>query len=193
MTFPTPQPSLEDVLDAFAVEPDPGRQTLERYLRDYPRYAADLIDFSRELSRSVFEDEEPLSSEDQLLIDEAWQRHLKTTPEEIPDPFASLSVEELREIAGRLEVPRQVVTAFRQRRVIISTVPRRFLSRLATAMSTTVERLVGVLELPPVPSPERSYKADSKLGVDASVTFEQILMDAGVSDQKRTALLADDD
>ena len=48
-------PSREDVLDAFAVEPNHERNTLERYLRDYPQYAAELVDLSRELSRVIFE------------------------------------------------------------------------------------------------------------------------------------------
>ena len=47
------RPSRESVLDAFAVESEPGRSTLERYLRLYPEYAGELIDLSRELSREV--------------------------------------------------------------------------------------------------------------------------------------------
>lgn len=31
----------EDVLNAFAVEPDPSADTLDRYVREYPEYAVD--------------------------------------------------------------------------------------------------------------------------------------------------------
>ena len=80
-------PSREDVLDAFAVEPNHERNTLERYLRDYPQYAAELVDLSRELSRVIFENKEPLSAEDQTLIEGAWRRHLEAAPKAIVDPF----------------------------------------------------------------------------------------------------------
>ena len=43
------RPSREDVLYAFAVEPTSGRETLERYLRDYPEYTTELIDLSYDL------------------------------------------------------------------------------------------------------------------------------------------------
>jgi hypothetical protein len=46
-------PSRESVLDAFAIESEPGRSTLERYLRLYPEYAGELIDLSRAQSRSL--------------------------------------------------------------------------------------------------------------------------------------------
>jgi len=45
------RPSLESVLDAFAVESEPDRLTLERYLRLFPEYANELIELSCELSR----------------------------------------------------------------------------------------------------------------------------------------------
>ena len=39
-------------LDAFAVESDQGSETLVRYLQQYPQYAEELVDLSRELSRT---------------------------------------------------------------------------------------------------------------------------------------------
>ena len=66
----------DDVLYAFAVEPLQGRDTLERYLRDHPEYAGDLIDLSYELSRGVHEDGIPLSIEQQSIVDNAWLRHI---------------------------------------------------------------------------------------------------------------------
>lgn len=187
------KPSREDVLDAFAVESDTGRNTLERYLRDYPEFAAELVDLSRELSRVLVEDEEPLSAEDESLIKVAWQRHMEAASRAISDPLAALSVAELREVARSLDVPRQVVTAFRERRVIVGSVPRRFLARLAATVNSTVDLLTSALALQPTPSLARSYKSDSKPGADAPVTFERLLIDAGVPGEKRAQLMAEDD
>lgn len=192
MTPSASQPR-EDVLDAFAVEPDAGRATLERYLRNYPEYAAELVDLSRELSRGVCEDEEPLSTEDQALIDTAWRRHLEAAPKVVADPLAALSVAEFREVARHLGVRQQVITAFRERRVIVASVPRRFMVRFAAAVNSTVDLLASALALPPAPSLARNYKSDAKPEAGAPVTFERLLIDAGVPDEERALLMADDD
>lgn len=185
--------SREDVLDAFAVEPDPNRQTLERYLRAYPDFAAELIDLSRELARDVCEDEPPLSAGDQAAIDQAWQRHAEAAPKRVSDPFGALSTAELRDVAKRLDVPRQVITAFRERRVILTSVPRRFLARLAEAVGSSMDHLLAAPSLQPAQILARSYKADGKPGVAGPVSFERLLIDAGVADERRTILVSDAD
>lgn len=186
------QPSREDILYAFAVEPNPDRDTLEQYLRDYPQYAAELIDLSYELSREVCEDEMPLSDEDLALIDSAWQRHADTVSGETLAPLSALSATEQRELAQRLDVPRQVITAFRERRVELASVPPSFLERLATAMNSPVELLRNALTLPHNLGLARSYKADGRPETQASVTFEQLLIEADVPLEKRALLLTDE-
>jgi hypothetical protein len=190
---PSPsKPSREEILDAFAVELSPGRATLERYLRDYPSYATELVDLSRELSRSIHEDDEPLTVEAQAAIDVAWKRHVAAAPKVVADPFAILSVQDLRDVAKQLDVPRQVITAFREHRVVIDTVPRKFLGRLAAAINSTVDLVREALLVQTGPTLARSYKADEKPSAETAATFERLLADAGVSEEKRTALLADD-
>lgn len=190
MTQLNPIPLREDVLNAFAVEPDHGRKTLERYLNDYPQFGPDIIDLSRELSRVVIGTDGPLPSRDQGLIEAAWQKHFADTPHAVSDPLASLSVEELRDAARQLDVPRQVITAFRERRVLIDSVPSRFLETLAAVLKTSFIQLKLVLSLQPSPILGRSYKADGKPGDNTQVTFERILVDAGVSDEKIMSLLS---
>jgi hypothetical protein len=188
----TESPTLESVLDTFAVESEPGRPTLERYLRLYPEYAVELIDLSRELSREAFEDVAPLSASDQTLIDAAWSQYAKAASVVAADPFAALTVDDWRAVAQRLEVPRQVVTALRERRVSLTTIPRRFLARLAEAMRSSVEQLEafwGTAHLVVA----RSYKADSKPVAGEQITFEQVLIDAGISAEKRARLAAEED
>ncbi len=183
-----PQPSQEDVLYAFAVGSNSGRD-LEQYLRDYPQYAAELIDLSHELSRDVCEDEMPLSDKDLALIDKAWLQHVAASPQESMDPFATLSVAEQRDLAQHLDVPRQVIMAFREHRVEPASVPRPFLKRLATALNCTVEILKNAFALPSEPDLARSYKADGRPNAHTQVNFEQILIDAGVSPDKRALLM----
>ena len=207
MTGPIPSPTREEVLDAFAVEPNPGRETLERYLRAYPALAADLVDLARELSRPIPQDAAPLSAEDSARVDAAWLRHravvargASAAPLAVPsevrspavDPFASLAIDDLRRVARELGVPRQVVTAFRERRVDIASVPGAFLARLASALHSTREVIAATLSQPAGLSPGWSYKADTKPSADDRIPFERLLRDAGVADTERDALLRDD-
>lgn len=186
------RPSRESVLDAFTVEKEPRRSTLELYLRLYPEYAGELVDLSRELSREVNDDTAPLSAADLAMIDAAWSQHAAAMPAATPDPFAALTVDDWRAVARRLDVPRQVVTALRERRVSLISIPRRFLAMLAEAMRSTVAQLEsswGPAQLVVA----RSYKADGKPVVGEQVTFEQVLIDAGIPVEKRVRLLAEAD
>lgn len=180
----------EDVLDAFAVENDTGPGTLARYLRDYPQFARELIDLGRELRRDVCEDVEPLSEQERKMIEAAWRHHAEAaTRTAMVDPFAALSAPELREAAKRLDLPRQVLTAFRERRVLVETVPRHFLRQLAEAIHSTLDDLTASLSAPSGLTLARSYKADRQPTTSAAVSFEQILIEAGVPDDRRAALL----
>lgn len=189
MSTPRERPSLESVLDEFAVESESGRVILERYLRLSPEYAAELIDLSRELICEVYEDIAPLSAADQLLIDVAWSKHAAAKPALIADPFMSLTAENGRTVAQRLGVPRQVVTALRERRISLASIPRLFLQRLATAMNSSVPQLESAWELA-YPCGGRSYKADCKPASGEQITLEQAMIDAGVTAEDRARLLA---
>ncbi len=184
-------PSSEEVLNAFAVEPDPSRRTLERYLRAYPQYAEELVELSRERWLMEGEGEEPLSEADKARIATALSAHRGEPPAMPPDPLAPLSIPELRALARHLAVPRQVVAALRERHVIPASVPRRFLVGFADALRCPPEVLLSALNAPPPASLARSYKSDVKPDADRPVTFEQLLRDAGLSAEDRAALMAE--
>ncbi|MBX5177317.1 hypothetical protein HJB77_13700 [Rhizobium lentis] len=186
------RPSREAVLDAFAVESEPDRSTLERYLRLYPEYANELVDLSRELSREISEDEAPLSVADRALIDAAWSQHAKALPATASDPFAVLTADDWRTVAHQLDVPRQVITALRERRVSLLSVPRRFLQNLAAAMRCSIRQLELSWGSAPLVA-GRSYKADGKPTSGEQVTLEKVLIDAGVPVEKRARLLVEAD
>jgi hypothetical protein len=184
------EPSRDEVLDAFAVEPSFGRETLERYLRNYPQFALELVDLSRELSRAVVENEGTLSAEESLAIDAAWKRLMETAPTSIADPFATLTINELRDLATRLDVPRQVITAFRERKVDVSTVPKAFMAEFAALLKTAAEQFMIILSAPSQVSVSRSYKADERPDGNARISFEQVLIEAGVAEERRASLMA---
>lgn len=186
------RPSRESVLGAFAVEREPDRSTLERYLQLYPEYAAELVDLSLALNRESQDDMAPLSAADQTLIDAAWERHSAAMPAATTDPFAVLTVDDWRAVAQRLDVPRQVVTALRERRISFVSIPQRLLERLAEAVGTSVAQLESSWSLGRLAA-ARSYKADGKPSVGEQITFEQALIDASVPADKRDRLLTEAD
>ena len=114
-------------------------------------------------------------------------------PAATADPFAALTIEDWRAVAQRLDVPRQVVTALRERRISLVSIPRRFLRRSwprrSAAPSHSWNCPGGRRQL----AGARSYKADGKPTAGEQVTFEQVLIDAGVPAEKRARLLADAD
>jgi hypothetical protein len=186
------KPTREEVLDAFSVEKRADPETLEHYLRTYPDFAEDLIDLSWQLNSVTTQEEEPLTSMDTAKIETAWSIYRSSSASLKPDPFAALSATELRSAALNLGVPRQVLSAFREHRVLLSTVPKRFLSRLAATLNTSVET---ILSLGPTSSlnfeMSRAYKADSKPKIAEQVSFVRLLTDAGVTDEKIRDLTLD--
>lgn len=191
MNVPTGRPSLEEILDELAVESDFSRAILERYLSLYPEYSDEILDLARELElgQQSSVDTGSLSSADQFLIDSAWSRHV-VTPATI-DPVSSLTIDDWRAVAQKLEVPRQVITALKERRVSWASIPTKFLAGFAAAINRTVTELEAWWDQPLLGS-ARSYKADQKPDSRGQVTFEQVLIDAGVPAEKRAHLLIQD-
>ena len=185
------QPSREEVLDAFAVESSHDREILEHYLLHYPQFSNELVDLSRELSRPLGVEDGPMSPQEVDMIERAWLLHMPLETKSAKDPLANLSVNELRDIALKLGVPRQVLTAFRERRVVVTSVPKRFLNRFADALRCQVELLTHALTIQPSAALSRSYKADGKPTAMSAASFEQLLIDAGVPKERRTTLLED--
>jgi hypothetical protein len=187
------RPPLEDVLNAFAVEDASDKSVLPRYLKKYPEYAEDLTDLSREIHRTGLENDTELSVQDKDRIEAAWRHFSETAAAAVVDPLAALSVVEIRQVATRLGVKRQILAALREHRVVVGSIPARFLSRLASAAKTTAEELRQALSVPLTLSAVRSYKSDAPPEEGGPVTFERLLIDAGYSEAERTALMSEDE
>lgn len=183
--------SLDQVLEEFAMQRGADGRVLERYLRDYPQYARELIDLSQEMFLLGTQGEGPLAVEDQMRIDSAWSR-LQSAPRTAPaDPLAHLSIERLREVAAALRVPRQVIAAFRERTVLAGSVPKGFLARMAGLVGSSIQDLLDTLTLPRQ-TLARSHKADEKPGDSGQISFEQLLREADLPQEQIEQLLTDD-
>lgn len=183
-------PTLEDVLDAFAMEASYGKETIGKYIERYPQFTADIVDLSRQLERPLKVDASPLPVEVLSRIDTAWRAHVAVRPATANDPLAALDLAKSRELARFFDLPRQVITAFNEHRVVVTSVPKKFLAQFAAKIDSTAEALMAALSQQ-VAQPARSYSADEKPVPAERVSFEQLLIDANVPAEKRAALLAE--
>lgn len=194
------KPDRADVLEEFALEAEHDPQALERYIERYPDLAIDLVDVARELMRPVPANPKPLSRSEEALVDDYWRRYSTGAPAPVAAAIEAAAnpvlqgrpVQDMRDIAKKLGLPRQVITALRQGRVMFATLPERFLELLATAAGATVDAARAELNLPKPLASAGSFKADKKLSQPQQVSFEQILVDASVDEATRQRLLGSD-
>ncbi|RJF90311.1 hypothetical protein [Sphingomonas cavernae] len=188
--------NAEDILLEFAAEPEHDRETLERYLRDHPRLADQLVDLSLELrlqrttsAQSVPEDEEWVETS---LKSFKTMMGAGSATATAADPFAPHSSTALVAIRKRLGVPSAVMHGFRTRIVDVATVPARFLDMLARELGSSAEGLRGFLARPPQLAVGLSYKADEAPTLEGQrISFEKLLLDARVPEEDRVRLLAE--
>jgi len=175
-------------LNALIMEPTHNRSVLECYLTEYPQFATEITDLWREFTRAE-KTPRALSETDKAAVDEAWGIYKSSTSEATATLLTSLPVPKQRELAIELNVPRQIIAAFRERKVIVSSVPRKFLKRLADGINASVEQVIAALSFPQV-NCMRSHKSDEKPVTAEPATFEQLLIDARVPEDRRAELMS---
>ena len=180
--------SEADVLEAFAIEAEHNREMLERYLRAYPEHASALCQLSFELTRTDSEERE-LGEDDELLVAKAWSDRVVTDGQDV-NPLQALSGPEKRRVAEGLGVKLQVLTLFREGRIMVSSVPLSVLKDFARLLGSKVEALERGLSVPAL-SQARTYKADGKPSAEQQISFERALRDSGASDDDIARLTGD--
>ncbi len=185
----------DDVLYAFSIEPKHDRATLERYLLRYPEMADDLIDLSHELRIPIHSIPDVAPHLDRKA-EEAWKAFVECAPASRSvtgqnSLFASLKGAALVELATKLDIPRALLTALRDRLAEPSTIPMRFLSRLATASNSPIKAIHEYLALPPVTSLGLQFKSDNRPANQGQVPFRKLVDDTAMTDKQREALLRD--
>lgn len=181
--------AVDDVLWAFTVEPNHDKQTFENYLHEHPAYARELADLFHQLTRTDLKEQE-LTDKDRLRIEEAWKQYSGSSGASPENVFVNLSVPALRELAKFCDVPRQIISAFREQKVIFASIPKWFLGRLAEGLQTTVDQVKLSLTIPLQSGCVRSYKSDEKPIETEPATFEKLLIDAQVPAEKRAELMS---
>ena len=194
------EPDRASVLEEFALEAEHDPRALERYIEHYPDLAIDLVDMARELMRPVPLNPKPLSLSETALVEAYWHHYSTGAATPAAAPLEAVTnpvlqgrpIQDMRDIAKKLGLPRQVITALRQGRVIFETLPERFLDMLAIAAGATIDTVRAELSVSRPLASAGSFKADKKLSQPQQVSFEQILIDAKVDEATRHQLLGTD-
>jgi hypothetical protein len=169
---------------------EPGANVLKQYLADFPQFAADLVDLSRELSREIDQDV-PLSA-DELAAVSAKMSRLRESMVTV-ETLQSASPKTFTEAAKVLGLPMQVGVAIRERRVEVATLPSRFLERLAQALKAPVTVLQSFLLLPAQASALRASKSNVKPAPAEKAPLERLLREAGIEEENISRLLHGDE
>lgn len=162
---------IENILAAFAVEPNHDKDTLDRYLATYPDLRSDFLNLLLELE---FDDgdETPLDL-DSPVVAASWSRYSQVAAE----PLSAKSF--TKEVAATMGVRTAVVMQLRDRAVLFASIPKRFLVRLAHALGTGIEELTSYLSAPRVLAAGASYKADAKPNVAPQMELASVLAQCG--------------
>lgn len=189
-------PSREDILYSFSVEPSHDRDTLERYLRLYPDHSEDLVDLSSALRISQMVRPRAENRLPDPKASEAWQALVACTPpagEENAQSQTTLNLKghALIDVANKLNIPRSLVTALRDRLAEPSSIPMRFISRLAVVTGSSIKAIQQYLAQPPVTSSALQFKSDVQPKNQGQVSFRKLVDDTPMPDEQRQALLRD--
>ena len=103
----------------------------------------------------------------------------------------SMPVPRQKDVASRLNIRRSVLAALAEHRVLVETIPKRFLRTLANEMGTTfgAMRLALAGSIVPVAS---QHKADKVPELPEQVSFERLLRDAAMADDEIAELMQDE-
>ncbi len=179
--------SAEDILFAFSVEPLHDRRTLENYLRRYPQLADELIDLSHELRLVA----ELGQSEIEVAAEAPVNAVAVPVPRRPEDLFSDIKGASFAALANRLNIPRSILVALRDRLVVPTSIPTRFFNRLSNALGTSVDAVRSYMEQPPAVAAALSFKADQKPSVPDQVTFSELVRNTPLTESQEAELRQD--
>jgi hypothetical protein len=193
----TTQESKDDVLHKFSAESNQDADTLARYLKRYPQYREALIDLSIEIFTAPKFDEMATEKFPGDKSRQAWSKFqsllsptdpASTTPRPMDNPLSNLSDERFRKLASELNVNRLFLSRLRDCYIQVRTIPKRFLSVVAQALTVSVEGLTNALEASPTVASGLRHKTSGKPGAGDKITFEEALTSSGLSEEQQAAL-----
>ena len=183
----------ESVLMAFSMEPRHGRETLERYIREYPQHATALIDCSIDLLHEPPADDAPATVVSDSAVDKAWQRFERAVQQpdaEVANPFAKLNTSSFKSLARSLDVSNLFLMRVRDRAISATAIPARFVEKLASELGSTAQAVGAYLQGPPGMVSGHAFRSSMKPSVGEQITFDQAVATSQLTPEQQATLKA---
>lgn len=191
----TPKPFAADeesVLMAFSMEPSHDRETLERYITEYPQHAIALIDCSIDLLHELPEADVSATEVPDSVVDRAWQRFegaVQQTDPEVANPFAKLNTSSFKSLARRLDVSNLFLMRVRDRAIRFTTIPSRFVEKLASELGADVQAVGAYLQGPPGMVSGPALRSSVKPSIGEQITFDQAVATSQLTPEQQATLM----
>lgn len=175
---------LDDVLDALSMEETVSRETLGAYLKRYPEFAVEITDLFHEI-RLVNLDIENEQTE-------LRSRSTIKAPTELSyEPASVFSGENLKTLARALGLPRYLLTAIRDRIIVVATIPDALIRAIAEHSGVELSSLRSHLQDGQTPRTALAFKSESKPKHNSEqMTFKEFLEQSRLSPDEQEQLLA---
>lgn len=200
---------LRDVLYEFSLaKPIPDAGLLDDYVRQFPQYADELVDFAVSLALDAPQDEAPQSMADPQHVSPAVSRamshfhnHLhaarqaqatpgeNSAPQAAVNPFLTLSRDALRSLAAQLGANTLFVIRLRDRQIAPGTFSKGFLRLVADKLGASVDDVVAHFSAPASTAAPQFLKADGKPEPATQQSFEDAVKASGLTPEQQQRLL----
>lgn len=181
----------DDVLYAFAVEPNRNRETLDRYLKKYPQFSNELIDLSSELRLDVSRRTTTAEPINDPGCEGAWTTFASVAPNvsALANPFANFRGQAFVTLCSSLRLPRSIVVALRDRLVEPASIPVLLVEAISRLSDATSEAVQQYLSQQPTTMTTMEFKANRKPVEIKQTTFQKLVDSTELSEDERAAVM----
>jgi hypothetical protein len=183
------------VLVAFASESVHDRNTLVRYVRRYPECTEELIDLASELRMSADFADAPVGPISDPTLNADWANFVAamsqaaTKTAAATNPFSQFRGVAFASLATKMDVPRSILAAIRDRLVSPETIPIGFLRRFAEATESSMDVVNTYIARDSQAPPGLAFKSDEKPSQQGQTTFRKLVESTPMSESQRVLLL----
>ena len=171
----------DDILADFAMEADLAPSVLKAYIQQYPGLALELTDLYHELTMSDLANLVASTAED-------LEQESEALGEGVVRVQSALSGQALRDLARRLELPRDFVAGFRDARIRLGSVPSNVLLNLARAIDVKIQYLIAYLQQRSGAAVAVAFKADEKPQGPSVLEYDEFIESLGLDMDEVAAL-----
>lgn len=187
----SPHDTADEVIEAFALEPQQDLDTLLRYLDAYPDHAAALVDFALELeivaadlSLAATAANEKRASEALARL-QAFDEQASATADKV-DLFAGVDLMALETATG---IARVILMSLRNREVETDSIDLPVLTKLARYFRTGIESLRSTLERPSALPVSLAFKSTGKPTAGSRRPLAYFMENSGLTEEQKRRTL----